>query len=80
MGEGLRIPWLGTAGPAVDGLYAAVVALGGGTVKAADAVRCVLDVSKDRADDGGAPLESAHLEFGNGTVVPLHEFADLLAP
>lgn len=81
MGEGLRIPYLRTIGLAADGLYAAVVALGGcGTLKAADAVRCVPDVSKNKADDGGAHLESARLEFADGTVVPLHEFADLLAP
>ncbi|MGX9899108.1 hypothetical protein ACW0JT_03040 [Arthrobacter sp. SA17] len=81
MGDGLRIPWLGTVGPAVDGLYAAVVAFGGdGTLKAADAVRYVSDVSKNTTDDGGAQLELARLEFGDGNVVPLHEFADLLAP
>ena len=81
MGNGLRIPWLGTVGPAVDGLYAAVVAFGGdGTLKSADAVRYVPDVSENKTDDGGARLELGCLEFGDGTVVPLHEFAHLLAP
>ena len=35
MGNGLVVPWVGTSGPAVDGVYVAVVGFGGAGVRAA---------------------------------------------
>jgi hypothetical protein len=70
MGEGLRIPWLGTQGPAVDGVYAAVVGFGGdGTAEKVDAVRYV---AGNGTDDGGA-----RLDFGGGTSVRLSDLVRL---
>ena len=46
MGNGLIVPWVGTSGPAVDGVYVAVVGFGGNHVKAAvEAVRVAMDAS-----------------------------------
>ena len=48
MGSGMAVPWVGTSGPAADGLYVAVVGFGGAGVR--DAVRRVRLVS----DPGGS--------------------------
>ncbi|MDQ0680881.1 hypothetical protein QFZ30_004263 [Arthrobacter pascens] len=46
MGNGLIVPWVGTSGPAVDGVYVAVVGFGGAGVRAAvEAVRVATDAS-----------------------------------
>ena len=46
MGKGLIVPWVGTSGPAVDGVYVAVVGFGGNHAKAAvEAVRVATDAS-----------------------------------
>ncbi len=46
MGGGLVVPWVGTSGPATDGLYVAVVGFGGEGVRAAvERVRLSTDVS-----------------------------------
>ena len=61
LGQRFSIPWVGTAGSAVDGDYAAVVGLGGaGTTEAMSGVRYV---------PGSGGEDSGRFEFADGTSV-----------
>jgi hypothetical protein len=61
LGQRFSVPWVGTAGQAVDGDYAAVVGLGGeGTKGALDGLRYV---------PGGEGPDSGWFEFADGTSV-----------
>ena len=67
MGERLTIPWIGTAGAADDGDYAAVVVLAGGAGAEADAgVRFVAASAAS-----GTGVGDGRIEFADGTSVDL---------
>ena len=67
MGERLTIPWIGTAGAADDGDYAAVVVLAGdGGTEAADGSGLL------RRPRPPAQTQETRVEFAEGTSVDLH--------